>query len=142
MIKRIAKEQHVPEALVRAVIDAESSCNPEAISRAGAVGLMQLMPKTQEIYGVREATDPEQNIRGGTRHLKYLREKFPNNLEHVVAAYNAGDGKVARLKRVPRIPETELFVEKVVRGYREYLKEEEAERLKSKAPSVVALRRS
>lgn len=120
-IEDVAAEQLLPKALVHAVITAESSYDPGAVSHAGAVGLMQLMPATAERYGVTDREDPVQNLRGGTRYLRDLLDMFDNNLELALAAYNAGENAVIRSGyRVPDYPETRAYVKKVLRYYRDY----------------------
>ncbi len=120
-IEQAANESGVDAALVHAVITAESGYNPAAVSRAGAQGLMQLMPATAERYAVRDAFDPRQNIRGGTRYLRDLLHMFDNNVELAVAAYNAGENAVVRHgRRIPPYRETRAYVPKVLALYRKY----------------------
>jgi hypothetical protein len=108
----------VPERLVSAVIRAESGFNPRAVSRKGAQGLMQLMPQTASVLGVRDSFDPRENIDGGVRHLRALIDRFSNNLALAVAAYNAGEKAVTSYGgRVPPYPETQEYVTKVLRFY-------------------------
>ncbi len=106
-------------ALVHAVIRAESAYDPHALSAKGAMGLMQLMPGTASLLNVSNPYDPEQNISGGVRHLRYLLDRFGGNLELALAAYNAGENRVSRESRVPRISETQQYVRKVIRFYRD-----------------------
>jgi|SRR5688572_13485418 soluble lytic murein transglycosylase-like protein len=116
-----AKETNVEPALIRAVINVESGYNPRARSHAGAVGLMQLMPGTAQRYGVTNRLDPEQNIRGGARYLRDLKAMFNNNLQLVLAAYNAGEQAVIRYgKRIPPFRETVEYVPKVLSHYKKY----------------------
>jgi hypothetical protein len=113
LVDAISSTHGVDPALVRAVIKTESNFNPLAVSRKGALGLMQLIPETGRRYGVRDFFDPKQNIDGGVRYLKFLMEKFKGNLDLSLAAYNAGENLVERLGRIPRIPETMSYVQKV-----------------------------
>ena len=115
-----AKETSVEPALIHAVISVESGYNPAARSYAGAVGLMQLMPQTAERYGVTNRLDPEQNIRGGARYLRDLKAMFANNLQLVLAAYNAGENAVMKYgKRIPPYRETIAYVPKVMGHYKQ-----------------------
>lgn len=114
LVDRISEEQGVDPYLSRAIIQAESAFNYKARSHAGALGLMQLMPKTAERFGVTDPFDPEQNIRGGTRYLKWLLGYYKGDRAKVVAAYNAGEGAVDRYKGVPPYRETRAYVPKVL----------------------------
>ena len=114
VIREAAAEHQISFALVKAVVAAESSFNPRALSRAGAQGLMQLMPGTAKDLGVQDPFDPASNIDGGTRYLSGLLRTFGDE-RLALAAYNAGPARVARLGRVPEIPETQAYVEKVLR---------------------------
>ena len=107
----------IPERLVAAVIRAESGFNPRAVSRKGAQGLMQLMPSTASVLGVRNSFDPRENIEGGVRHLRGLLDRFPGNLPFAIAAYNAGEKAVLAYGGVPPYPETVDYVGKVLRYY-------------------------
>ena len=119
LIRRVANEQEVDPVLVKAVIAAESSFEIDAVSRAGALGLMQLMPATAAELGVREPFEPSQNVRGGVQYLKMLLERY-NTLEHALAAYNAGPETVDRYHGVPPYPETRAYVARVLRYYSKY----------------------
>ncbi len=107
-------------ALVRAVIQAESAYDPYALSPRGAMGLMQLMPETAWSLNVANPYDPKQNIAGGVRHLRYLLDRFEGDLELALAAYNAGETRVSRESRVPRISETQQYVRRVIRFYQSF----------------------
>lgn len=116
-----AKETKVDAALIHAVISVESGYNPRARSSAGAVGLMQLMPGTARRYGVKDRLDPAQNIKGGARYLHDLQVTFGNNLQLVLAAYNAGEDAVKKYgRRIPPYRETAAYVPKVLSYYRKY----------------------
>ncbi len=108
-----AAQYGVDEALVRAVMHAESAFNPNAISRAGAQGLMQLIPATADRFGVENAFDPNQNIQGGVGYLAWLTKRFDGDLRKVAAGYNAGEGAVDRYDGVPPYQETMVYVERV-----------------------------
>jgi soluble lytic murein transglycosylase-like protein len=114
MISEAAARYGVRPALVRAVVMVESAFKPDAVSRAGAGGLMQLMPATARDLGVDDVFDPASNVDGGTRYLAGLLRMF-NDESLALAAYNAGPGRVARAgRRIPRIPETEAYVRAVL----------------------------
>ncbi|MDF1536972.1 MAG: lytic transglycosylase domain-containing protein [bacterium] len=108
------------EALIRAVMEVESDYNRYAVSSAGARGLMQLMPGTAAVLGVRNTWDPKQNIQAGTRHLNGLLKRFSGDLELTLAAYNAGTSTVIRYGSVPPYPQTQNYVKKVISLYRTY----------------------
>ena len=103
----------VEEAVVRAIIHAESAYRPNAMSHAGAQGLMQLIPATASRFGVVDAFDPGQNIRGGVQYLAWLMKRYSSNLTLVAAAYNAGEGAVDRNGGVPPYSETQRYVQRV-----------------------------
>lgn len=120
-IRSVAKVYKIPHTLLHAVITAESSYNPDAISRAGAVGLMQLMPETAKQYGVSNRRDPKQNIYGGSRYLRHLLKLYKNNLVLALAAYNAGEGAVKKYgNKIPPYKETRNYVKKVIKYYKKY----------------------
>lgn len=112
-IAAAAREFGVEEAVVRAIIHAESAFNPTALSRAGAQGLMQLMPATARRFGVTDAYDSGQNIRGGVKYLSWLLRRFNGDLTLAAAGYNAGEGAVDRHGGVPPYRETQYYVRRV-----------------------------
>lgn len=112
-IAEASRRHGVDEAIIRAIMHAESAYNPNALSRAGAQGLMQLMPATARRFGVTNAFDPRQNIDGGVRYLAWLLRRFNGDLTLASAGYNAGEGAVDRYKGVPPYNETRRYVERV-----------------------------
>jgi soluble lytic murein transglycosylase-like protein len=120
IIQKAAELFGVEVTLIKAIIKAESYFNPNAVSKSGAQGLMQLMPDTADDMKVRDPFDPEENILGGTRYLSLLLKRFNHDKRLAVAAYNVGPTTVAKHDAVPPIPQTKQFVEKVMRFYREY----------------------
>lgn len=112
-IAAAAREFGVEEAVVRAIIHAESAYNPTALSRAGAQGLMQLMPPTARRFGVSDSFDASQNIRGGVQYLSWLLKRFNGDLTLAAAGYNAGEGAVDRHGGVPPYSETQYYVKRV-----------------------------
>lgn len=112
-IAAAAREFGVEESIVRAIIHAESAYNPLALSRAGAQGLMQLMPGTARRFGVSDAYDAGQNIRGGVQYLSWLLKRFNGDLTLAAAGYNAGEGAVDRYGGVPPYSETQRYVQRV-----------------------------
>jgi len=117
LIQRLAQQYSVDPHLVRAIITVESNFDPHAVSRAGAQGLMQLMPDTAARYRVEDPFDPYANIEGGIRYLRDLLRLFPSDLRHVLAAYNAGEGAVQQYGGIPPYPETQRYVERVLALY-------------------------
>lgn len=112
-IRAAALQHGVDESIVRAIIHAESSFNPNALSRVGAQGLMQLMPATARRFGVNNAFDATQNIRGGVQYLAWLLRRYNGDLTLAAAGYNAGEGAVDKYKGVPPYSETRLYVQRV-----------------------------
>ncbi len=116
-----ARTHGVEPALVQAVITAESGFNPNAVSRAGASGLMQLMPDTARRYGVQNIFDPSENIHGGVKYLKDLLGMFKGDLRLALAGYNAGENAVIRAgHRIPPYAETQDYVPKVIGIYHRF----------------------
>jgi soluble lytic murein transglycosylase-like protein len=120
IIYQEAKKNNIRPELIAAVVQAESKFKPTARSGAGAVGLMQLVPKTGRWMGARDLTNPSQNISAGAKYLKYLHERFNGNETKVIAAYNAGEGNVKRFNGVPPFNETRKYVNKVQNFERDF----------------------
>jgi Transglycosylase SLT domain len=121
VIRRHSSQHQLHPALIRAVIKAESDFDPQAVSRAGAIGLMQLMPQTAVRLDVRDMYDPDDNVGGGTKYLRQLLDRFHGNLPLALAAYNAGENAVDRYQTLPPFDETRQYVRKVLRYYRTFL---------------------
>jgi hypothetical protein len=117
IIDKYATQYNLDPSLIRSMIATESAFDAKALSSKGAQGLMQLMPSTASRLGVRNAFDPEQNIKGGVKHMRYLLDTFNNDLSLSLAAYNAGENLVQRLGRVPNIPETHNYVQTITKLY-------------------------
>jgi soluble lytic murein transglycosylase-like protein len=117
LIEKYAKLYRVDPTLVRAVIQVESDFNPQCVSHKGARGLMQLMPGTAKRYGVKLMHDPEDNIRGGVRYLRFLLELFGSDLPRVLAGYNAGENAVIRYGGIPPYAETTKYVKRALTVY-------------------------
>jgi hypothetical protein len=121
IIQTASKAYGVEASLVHAVISAESAYNPQAISKTGAMGLMQLMPETARRYGVQNMMDPTENIHGGVRYLRDLLAMFRGRMDLAIAAYNAGENAVIRHgHRIPPYAETKHYVPKVLGFYRNF----------------------
>jgi soluble lytic murein transglycosylase-like protein len=119
-IERVSRALDLDPGLIKAVIQAESAFDPDAVSHAGAVGLMQLMPATAARYGVKNRRDPVQNLVGGARYLRDLLDEF-KNLKLALAAYNAGEEAVRRYGyQIPPYQETQTYVKRVERFYANY----------------------
>ena len=124
IISEAAKEYQIPEALIKAIIHAESHFDPHVVSSAGAMGLMQLMPATATRFGVYDRQNPKQNIYGGVRYLRLLVDMFEGDLRLALAAYNAGENAVKRHgRKVPPYQETRKYITKVRLLYAKYQKE-------------------
>ena len=117
LVREAAERHHVDPALVRAVIETESNWNPAAISRKGALGLMQLIPTTAQRFGVNDVFNPKQNVDAGVRYLRTLLERYRGNLDLALAAYNAGEGAVDRAHGIPAYRETRNYVQRVQNAY-------------------------
>ncbi len=120
IISKVSRIYQVDSHLVRAVVKAESDFNPKALSRRGAVGLMQLMPRTAIDLDISDPLDPHQNLVGGVRYLSQLLTRFEGNIPLALAAYNAGPEQVARHNGIPPFPETWNFVNRVLAYYERY----------------------
>jgi soluble lytic murein transglycosylase-like protein len=117
IVRDAAARHNMDPALVKAVISTESGWNSQAVSRKGAVGLMQLIPGTAQRFGVGNPFDPAQNVEGGTTYLKSLLDRYNGDLNKSLAAYNAGEGAVDRSGGVPAYRETQRYVQKVQDAY-------------------------
>ncbi len=114
LIKKLAKRHGVDEKLIRAVLAKESGGNPLAVSPKGAMGLMQLMPETAMSLGVEDPFNPEENLAGGVKYLKYCLNRFSQDITLALAAYNAGPGAVQKCGGVPPYPETQQYVASIL----------------------------
>ncbi|MDY0297175.1 MAG: lytic transglycosylase domain-containing protein [Acidobacteriota bacterium] len=113
-IRELAARYQIDESLVRAVAGAESGYNPYAVSPKGAVGIMQLMPDTARLYGVKNRFNVDENLEAGIRHLKYLKGRYNGNLSLVLAAYNAGEEAVRKYNGIPPYRETRQYIRRVM----------------------------
>jgi soluble lytic murein transglycosylase-like protein len=119
-IKKAAQKYKVDYYLIKAVIKTESCFDHKAVSRVGAQGLMQLMPKTASYLGVKKVFNPKDNIMGGTKYLKKLLGQFNQNTKWALAAYNAGPTAVIKYNGIPPYKETKRYVKKVMSAYEQY----------------------
>ncbi len=123
IIAEVAGRYQMDRALVKAVIKAESGFQPRAVSRKGARGLMQLMPETALLHGVRNIHEPSQNIEGGVQHLRMLLDRYRGNVPLALAAYNAGEQAVDQHGGIPPFPETRDYVWRVLQFRQQYLQQ-------------------
>lgn len=117
IVQEVASRHNVPAKLIHSIILAESNYDPWAVSKKGAVGLMQLMPATAREYGVVDRYDPQQNIEGGVKYLKYLMKLFNGKTDLVLAAYNAGQEAIKKYNGIPPYNETINYIRKVTANY-------------------------
>ena len=142
IVNRLAPRYGIDPKLVMAVILVESGFNPRAQSPKNAQGLMQLIPETAQRFRVKDAFDPEENIKGGIAYLKWLLAYFKGDVALVAAAYNAGEGTVDKYRGVPPYPETQKYVKRIAQLYQKALHPYESGLIEASAPhSVQAARR-
>ena len=120
IIIKAANQYKVDPAMVKAIILAESGYNPNAVSKKGAMGLMQLMPTTAQELGVENGFSPEQNIHAGVRYFKQLMNRYRGNVKLALAAYNAGSRKVREYKGIPPFKATQYYIKKVLEYHKHY----------------------
>lgn len=122
VISEAAARNGISSSLLKAVIHVESYFNPRAVSKKGALGLMQIMPQNLEALNINDPFDPWQNIMGGAYYFKTMLERFSGQVDLALAAYNAGPTAVEKYKDIPPYPETQRYVKKVMRAFRIYRK--------------------
>ncbi|MFA5623554.1 MAG: lytic transglycosylase domain-containing protein [Bradymonadales bacterium] len=127
IIADASRAYNIPEAFIRAVIKIESNYNPNAVSSAGAMGLMQLMPATAEHMGVKDSFDPRDNIFGGTKYLRRLADRYNGDINLVLSGYHAGPGNVEKYQGIP-FAKTQNYVKNVYHYYKLYQKREKEQR--------------
>jgi soluble lytic murein transglycosylase-like protein len=120
LIDEASRQYHVSFSLIKAIIRAESAFNPKAVSRKGALGLMQIMPQNLELLNVDDPFNPKQNIMGGSRYLKSLLERFEGKVPLALAAYNAGPAIVETYRDIPPYQETKEYVQRVMKFFHAY----------------------
>ncbi len=123
LLREAAAYYRLPFAFLKAVVSVESAFSPNVVSAKGAMGLMQLMPRTARAMGVTDPFDPRQNVFGGARYLRGLANRFEGDLVLTIAAYHAGEGAVGRHGGVPPYPDTRRYVQKVLAAYERYRRE-------------------
>ncbi|WML43393.1 lytic transglycosylase domain-containing protein [Neobacillus sp. PS3-40] len=117
IINKASQAYDIPAKLIKSVIKHESNFNPNAVSNAGASGLMQLMPETARSLGAENPLDPEQNILAGSKYLKQMLDKYDNNINLALAAYNAGPGNVDKYGGIPPFKETQNYVRNITNSF-------------------------
>ena len=122
VISEAAKRNGLSSSLIKALIRVESYLNPRAVSKKGAMGLMQIMPENLQLLNINDPFDPWENIMGGTAYLKGLLERFSGQLPLALAAYNAGPSAVEKYNDIPPYPETQSYVQKVMKFFHLYKK--------------------
>ena len=137
-VQRIAAQQSLSPQLLHSVIKVESNYNPHAISNKGALGLMQLIPATARRFGVSDVFNPVQNIEGGAKYLRYLLDLYGQNYPLALAAYNAGEGAVAKYGGIPPYAETQNYVISVGRRLKQANKAADAKAAPAQQPVVEA----
>ncbi|MBN1899274.1 MAG: lytic transglycosylase domain-containing protein [Spirochaetes bacterium] len=113
-IDEASKQYNIPANLIKSVIKQESNFNPRAVSSKGAKGLMQIMPETADLLGVKDVFNPEENINAGTRYLRMMLNRFDGDLEKSLAAYNAGPEAVEKYQGIPDYRETKTYIENIL----------------------------
>ncbi|MBF0213284.1 MAG: lytic transglycosylase domain-containing protein [Magnetococcales bacterium] len=137
LITKVAIQENLDPDLLRAVVATESDFNNETVSPDGAVGLMQLMPETARILGVKNIHNPEQNLRGGARYLGRMIKQF-SKIPHALAAYNAGPKMVERFQGIPPLAETQRYVGKVLSYYKQSPNVKKRSKLEKKSQETLA----
>ncbi len=122
VIEEAAKRNDLSTPLLKALIHVESYFNPKAVSKKGALGLMQIMPENLALLNINDPFDPWENVMGGARYLKSMLERFSGQLDLALAAYNAGPTAVEKYNDIPPYPETQKYVQKVMKAFRIYRK--------------------